>query len=497
MLLNFRKAIPWLILSAAAGLASGGYLLASARLRGPGFPLDDAWIHLTYARNLGLSGEWSFIPGKPSSGSTSPLWTVLLSLSFAARLDRPEVWAYLLGILSLLGLALAGETYFRQGMKDVVLPKGQFAWIPLAGIFLAGEYHLVWASVSGMETVLMAAVYVLGLVWVCGRRPPWAWIGALAGAGVWVRPDGLTLLGPAMFVLLLSGSSWREKVKSALRLAAAFLVFLGPYLWFNWQFQGGLWPNTFFAKQAEYAVLMQRPLITRFLDELVLPLIGAGLLLLPGFLVRLWRAAREREWGLLAAALWFFGYAGLYALRLPVTYQYGRYLIPAMPVFFLIGLQGLGWLWRRMGTSRGGRLARFAYALALIGVWAAFYFLGARNYSRDVAIIQTEMVSTARWVAANTATGDLIAVHDIGAMGYFGGRDVIDLAGLVTPEVIPIIRDEARLAELLDRRGAAYLVTFPGWYRDLTGGLDVVFTSGGEFAPAAGGENMTVYRWRR
>ena len=28
------------------------YVLASALGRGPGFPLDDGWIHQTYARNL-------------------------------------------------------------------------------------------------------------------------------------------------------------------------------------------------------------------------------------------------------------------------------------------------------------------------------------------------------------------------------------------------------------------------------------------------------------
>ncbi len=45
----------------------------------PGFPLDDAWIHQTYARNLALLAEWAFIPGQLSAGSTSPLWTILLA----------------------------------------------------------------------------------------------------------------------------------------------------------------------------------------------------------------------------------------------------------------------------------------------------------------------------------------------------------------------------------------------------------------------------------
>jgi hypothetical protein len=106
------------------------------------------------------------------------------------------------------------------------------------------------------------------------------------------------------------------------------------------------------------------------------------------------------------------------------------------------------------------------------------------------------MVETARWISANTAPGDLIAAHDIGAMGYFGQRRLVDLAGLVSPEVIPFLRDETRLAGYLDQQGVAYLVTFPGWYEKLDEGKERVFTPGAAFASGAGGENMAVYRWR-
>src|SRR5581483_3131331 len=47
-----------------------------------GFPLDDAWIHQVYARNLGTHLEFSFFPGQPSAGSTSPLWAILLAVGY-------------------------------------------------------------------------------------------------------------------------------------------------------------------------------------------------------------------------------------------------------------------------------------------------------------------------------------------------------------------------------------------------------------------------------
>jgi hypothetical protein len=110
-------------------------------------------------------------------------------------------------------------------------------------------------------------------------------------------------------------------------------------------------------------------------------------------------------------------------------------------------------------------------------------------------VINTEMVATARWIAAHTPPGALIAAHDIGAVGYFGERRLIDLAGLVTPEVIPFLRDEARLAEYLDARQADFLMSFPGWYPLLTAGRVPVYMSSAGISPGLGGENMVVYEW--
>ncbi len=80
----------------------------------------------------------------------------------------------------------------------------------------------------------------------------------------------------------------------------------------------------------------------------------------------------------------------------------------------------------------------------------------------------------------------LVATHDIGAMGYFSEHNLLDLAGLVSPEVIPFIRDESRLRDYLNDRGVAYLVTFPDWYPSLTRDLRPVFHTESPFAPALG-----------
>lgn len=476
-------------LAVAAALAVSVFLLTSSQVFGIGFPLDDAWIHQTYARNLAQFGEWAFIPGQPSAGSTAPLWSAVLALGYLLRIPF-FVWTFALGGLCLFGLALAGEALARQFLPEW---KSRIPWV---GLFLIGEWHLAWAAVSGMETLLFGLCILLALLWISRARGiSWGAVGLLIGASVWVRPDGITLLGPAAFALLLGKGSWRERFIGLAWLAGGVAALFGPYLLFNLLVQGSIWPNTFYAKQAEYAVQRQVPLYLRFFNEIKLPMIGSGIFLLPGFIAFCWKAWRERNWAVLGAVIWFLGYGLLYALRLPVTYQYGRYFMPAMPVYFVIGLVGTLFL------IPGLRGKRWTWILARVGiisgifVWLAFFSIGARRYAQDVAIIETEMVAAAKWVAASTPQQAFIAAHDIGALGYFGERRLLDLAGLISPDVIPFIRDETQIAAWLDQQGADYLVVLSGWYPRLPAGKNLLFRTGGRFAIESGGGNMEVYQW--
>jgi len=145
-------------------------------------------------------------------------------------------------------------------------------------------------------------------------------------------------------------------------------------------------------------------------------------------------------------------------------------------------------LWRRVVCG--------AWIGSAIIVTVTFWIYGARAYALDVAVIETEMVRTAKWIEENTNKDAIIAAHDIGALGYFTERKILDLAGLINPDVIPFIRNEGKLAEYLNKEQADYLVTFPNWYSDLTDDLIPVYQGEGGFAPSFGMDNMAVYEWK-
>jgi len=477
-----------LILAGAVVLIASIYLLTSHFIYKIGFPLDDSWIHQTYARNFALHGEWAFRSGIPSAGSTAPLWSALLAIGFLLHLS-PHIWTYLLGAIILFALAFVCESAVRN-----LVPAYQ-PLFPWAGIFIIFEWHLAWAAMSGMETLLHGLIITTVLVLLMTNTPRFLTLGLLTGLAAWVRPDGVTLIGPVIMTILLAEQDSRSRIAAITRYLIGFGSLFVPYLLFNLAIGGTPMPNTFYAKQAEYASWQQLSIFTRLGQMSLQLLVGPSLILLPGVIGWLIKSLKQRLWGSLASFIWCAGYLGLYVLRLPV-YQHGRYIMPAMPIFFLFGLLAFAEFDKSKIIAQYQWFARTSWRASAAILVFCFIFLGARSYAMDVAIIESEMVVTAKWADANLPRDALIAAHDIGALGYFDNHQLIDLAGLVSPEVIPFIRDERRITVYLNERGADYLIAFPGFYPTMVQNAKVVFVTDSPFTLALGEQNMTVYLWK-
>jgi hypothetical protein len=70
------------------------------------------------------------------------------------------------------------------------------------------------------------------------------------------------------------------------------------------------------------------------------------------------------------------------------------------------------------------------------------------------------------------------------------------MAGLITPEVVPFIRDEDQLKYYLNSKSVDYLITFPSFYPQLTSQRQLVFQAGTSLREGGLGENIGVYRWK-
>lgn len=509
----FRSKHVWLVVFAVF-LVMLLFIGLSIVSGGPGFPLDDGWIHQTYARSFARNGRFEFVPGVVSAGSTSPLWTLLLAVGHVFRLPY-LAWAYLLGGLSLLWLALTSMRLWQ-----LLWPEWEEKdWLP--GMVVALAWPLVWAAASGMETVLFAAMGMQIVVIYTQMAlhtsqesrasiKMIALLGIFSGLLILVRPDGLVLLLLVALGILLLPGSWSVRLKVFVVYGVTAVIPLLPYFAFNMMTSGSIWPNTFYAKQTEYQVLLAEPIWSRAIRLLYFSVGGAEqgwqgisgvqLLLLPGLILAGLLAVKE-DWlrkGLLYTMplLWAGGHVVLYAWRLPVTYQHGRYLFAAIPIWIIFGLAGWLEIFERIGNGRLGRLGKQVAVLTFAILLMFFTVLGAQTYASDVAFIEGEMVDTAHWLAENTPPDALIASHDIGAIGFFAERPLLDLAGLISPDVIPYLSDEGALEKYLLASEASYLVTAPGWpYETITNSqnAEILYTTNYFWTQEQGANNMSVY----
>jgi hypothetical protein len=362
-------------------------------------------------------------------------------------------------------------------------------------LFFVFEWHFAWAGLSGMETLLHALILTTVVVLLMTQTTRFLTLGLLTGLSVWIRPDGLTLIGPILLTIFMSRPDRKSRLNSTFLLLFGFATLFVPYLLFNLAIGGTPMPNTFYAKQAEYEVWQGLSILTRLGQLSLQLLVGPGLVLFPGVILWLWDSIKHGRRENLAVFLWFIGYIGIYVMRLPV-YQHGRYLMPAMPAFFLFGLLAFFEYEKRTPAGRSRWAVQTTWSSILVMLGLSFIFLGAASYARDVELIEGEMVATAKWASENLPPDALIAAHDIGALGYYDDHELIDLAGLISPEVIPFIRNEPRLAEYLDERGADYLIAFPEVYSFMTRDLQVVFHTGNLITRSFGRDNMAIYLWK-
>jgi hypothetical protein len=345
-----------------------------------------------------------------------------------------------------------------------------------------------------METILFVFLSLLVLErYLAGEKP--LVTGLAGGLLALTRPEGVVLL------LIIAADaawrpsqgkstpSWRSLGKPAV-LLVGFLLPVVPYLALNFSVTGNPFPNTFYAKQAEYQeVVAALPIWARLAKVASVTVVGAQALLIPGFLYAACKGARYRMRPILLPLAWWVALIAIYALRLPVTYQHGRYLMPAIPLLVLLGT------WGTENLPRLHRIPKRALLLSLPILLVIFWLRGAQQYATDVRIIDSELKTAGLWIRDHTPKSAVIGAHDIGAVGYFSERFLIDTAGLITPEVVPFIRSEERILAFLENKHVDYVAIFPSWYPTLASDkrLRLVYRSADPWIVEAGGDNIAVY----
>lgn len=428
------------------------------------FSPDDYYIYLRFVQNFVEHGELSFNPGEPTYGFTSALW--LLVLGAAAKVTGNALLAG--KVISLVASATSPVLLYFVMRRLTGVTGLSF----LAGLVWAGNAWLVRWSASGLEAGLSATLALAVVLFAMRARErgtaPWG-AGITVGLVPFVRPEmiGLTILF-AVFWFLTDPATGAVRRRNVIATIVPPALILGGGLSGLYLHFGRIFPNTAEAKGAMVHGLAKLiPSVERQLKivastsalEMGLFGVAAVVWLYRGRWRGLWER-RDPAFVLLMTA-WSLGVIGLYGVR--GVNVYTRYLLMFMPFVVIGGFAPLVAWWRRGGRRQSAVLVIGAVALVQNTVLDFRVIRPA-----TIAYQESEQrvnIAIGEWLRDNTAPGTVIAVPDIGAIGYVSQREILDLNGLITPELIPYKRNK-EINRFLEENPPQFIISIdpdPKW----------------------------------
>ncbi|MFB3919007.1 hypothetical protein [Candidatus Velamenicoccus archaeovorus] len=417
-----------------------------------GFPLDDTWIHFSFARNLVQYDSFGLNPFEPSSGSTSPLWVALLA--FLKILGLPfEVSALSMGIFFVFLTALCVEKIVRLMTREERTGFYAAVLVLLSGRFL-------WGALSGMEVALFSFLAALGIYLhqKFSQEGRMSVLPALVfGLASLARPEGHLLFVLAFGELCIRDlRRWKQLLPGTLLYGLTYAIMVIPYLLFSWILTHRLFCSSYYSKM----LFTWRMTAGPYLKEYIGFVFWDNPFLAPFLVSGLWECVRRR-WGLISVWLVVFPLAASHVS--PILIHHGRYIMPLVPFYSLVGFLGL----RRILHGNPFRVLlvlAIAWCLFSVGRWAGIY-------AADSASIYGQHYRAALWLKEHTAPQDAIATNDIGVISYVSERPIVDICGIIKLNVLRVICSPAppefrrhMLWRYLAARHVKYLAYYPTWF---------------------------------
>jgi len=398
---------------------------------------DDWFITLTYSKNIAKGNGFVFNHPPATLGTTTPLFALLVALislvfykvelSVIAVFFTAFCWISIVWILFLFRRAWGLENWQVCIMSLVILGMG-------------------WRQGLGMEAYLFAFLLTLTISLFLSNH--YSLAGFTSGLLFLTRGEGILIVPVILVTILLHHKSYKVDKKIVLKKIAKVLLSFAIvfFIWFVYAELnfGHFLPNTLSAKVAQG----QSNLWNTFLPTLVTrwfnlwgkrfePVPGLNFYKIIALLGLLNSLAKDRRWLIWAA--WITLYITGYSL-LQVA-AYGWYQIPiifVLNIFFGLGLvKIINILIKLSKTYKYMRFLLFIFVLAVIWLVANPEW----NLKQPIPGDQRgeSYINLSKWLVENTDSCESVAYIEIGYLGYYTNNKIIDLAGLILPEMIPYL----------------------------------------------------------
>lgn len=412
---------------------------------------DDAFISMRYAQNLVNGSGLVFNPGERVEGYSNLAWVLYAGLAIKLNLNPLLVLRITAILAGLFAVILSWKA------TRILLPKAQMSAY-VAPLFLALNPMLPRHSTTGLETVPFAALVIAGFV-TSTKRPAltnsYSFI-LLFVLLICMRPEGVVFAWLFLFwrhfcsriskgpsSLTMGGILRKGKPSSRImwfELSAVFVATASLFVW-KWSYYGNPLPNTYYAKMTGDGRAFVEGIIYSidFLRE------NGGAVLVGLFLANLLNPNRS---------IVFFFCALIVTVQVGIVIAAGgdwmhfyRFFVPVMPLIASVCAAGLGVILILNQQSLGAKnlAGKWPLTIVLVVTMAAGYLnvykveratgRAVMPFVKSGSYLTDGYRQTAKWVIDNTPPGSSVAICDIGLVGFYSERPIIDMFGLIDPHI--------------------------------------------------------------
>jgi len=378
---------------------------------------DDTYIYLQYAKNIASGNGFSFNPGEESYGVTSPLWVLLLSLPTMIGINAfwfskfADLFCALFSIFIFYRLA-------SLIFKDEILP------LAATAIFTLNAWFIRWAF-TGMETSF--AVMMVVLIFYLYYRVRISLMFFILGLFYLTRPEGFVLVLVLFIIIVIN--KLKQNELNFLELGKYVLLTAIPVVSFLVYAQVSFdtfMPNTALGKST---LTLNPAIIITQIIEISKTLAGASLIeILLSIVTISILIVKKKLFRLAPLLIWIFSLVILYIVTDADIIS--RYLLIISPFLILTGLTSV----LLLKQSKN-------FIILLILVICVFYsqfifYKFVKPSTDDFTYGMNEcLIPEGKWLKENTPQNSRILVNDVGAIGYFSERYIIDAAALINRDL--------------------------------------------------------------
>lgn len=382
------------------------------------FRQDDAYIFYTYAKNIAEGNGYVFNLGERVNATTSPLYTILLTVLYFIIKPVSTESLHLIGLL----ISLLSILIILFSVKKILNNDRLFPFFALTFLCLP-----LLKFGFGMETFLNLALIVFSVYLFVNNRLIIASI--IAGLSVLARLDSILFAG----VLFLYYVITYKKIPPFI-VVLVFIMTILPWFVFSYFYFDSLLPTTIGVKLTQNKFEMHGTgliFIKGFFSVLPGRLISA-IFLMAGLIFSIVYLNRKKikltaNPGIKIILIWSLLLFLIYAFILNAPY-YQWYYTPfalSLSVLFAYTLYDL------FNKDRHRKVIFvILFLIALIHPLKTYYEGFNPKY--------TNYYNAASWLNDNIPDNSVLGVDEIGILGYYYNKGrIIDALGLITPEVVP------------------------------------------------------------